>query len=65
MIKIRLHGTLEEIEVATSFIRSQFDVLSESTPYADRGKSVYYRTYLDCEVKNLNTADIGIERKER
>ena len=65
MVKIRLHGTREEIEIATSFIRSQFDVLSESEPYADRGKSVYYRTYLDCEVKNLNAANIGIERKER
>ena len=63
MVKIRLHGPLEEIEVATSFIRSQFDVLSESEPYADRGKSVYYRVYLDCEVKKLNAANIGIEKK--
>lgn len=61
MVKIRLHGTLEEIEIATSFIRSQFDVLSESEPYADRGKSVYYRTYLDCEVKKLNQNNLGIE----
>ena len=63
MVKIRLHGPLDEIEAAASFIRSQFDVLSESELYADRGKSVYYRLYLDCEVKNLNPANIGIEEK--
>ena len=62
MIKIRLHGTLEEIELAISLIHSQFNILSESAPYADRGKSVYYRCYLDCEVKNLNFAN-GIEKE--
>ncbi|MDO4672397.1 MAG: hypothetical protein Q4A76_05755, partial [Porphyromonadaceae bacterium] len=50
MIKIRLHGTLEEIEETTRIIREQFDVLSESKPYADRGKREYYRCYMDCEV---------------
>ena len=49
MVKIRLHGTLEEVEYAMSFIRSQFNVLSESAPYKDRGNSQYYRTYMDCE----------------
>lgn len=50
MIKIRLHGTLEEIEKTTKVIREQFHVLSESEPYADRGKSEYYRCYMDCEI---------------
>lgn len=50
MIKIRLYGTLEEIEETTRIIREQFDVLSESKPYADRGESECYRCYMDCEV---------------
>ena len=50
MIKIRLHGTLEEIEETTEIIGEQFRVINESEPYADRGKSEYYRCYLDCEL---------------
>jgi len=64
MVKIRLHGTRDEIETAATFIWSQFNVLSESEPYADRGKSVYCRMYMDCEVKDLNPVN-GIEQKER
>lgn len=52
MVKIRLHGTLEEIEETALILREQFDVLSESEPYADRGKSEYFRLYLDCEIKS-------------
>lgn len=51
MVKIRLHGTLDELEQATEIVREQFKVLSESEPYKDRGKTEYYRVYMDCEVK--------------
>lgn len=58
MIKIRLHGTLEEIKAASSIIHTQFDILSISEPYKDRGKNKYYRVYVDCEVKNSGEIDM-------
>lgn len=51
MVKIRLHGTLEEINEAKQHMESVFKVLSESATYKDRGKTEYYRIYLDCEIK--------------
>ena len=54
MVKIRLHGTLEEISKSKKNIESVFRVLSESIPYKDRGKSEYYRVYLDCEIIEPN-----------
>ena len=52
MIKIRLQGTLEDLERSKAVIRSQFNVLSESEPYQDRGMSKLYRIYVECEVKS-------------
>ena len=53
MIKIRLHGVEEEISEYLNKIKKDKDVkiLSESSLYADRGKSEYKRLYLDVEVK--------------
>lgn len=51
MIKIRLHGTAEEVRHATREIKEWFDVLNVSDPYADRGESVYSRVYIDAETK--------------
>ena len=51
LIKIRLHGEKEEIELACAAIEEQFKVLSISAPYADRGKSVYNRVYIDAEIR--------------
>ena len=51
MIKIRLHGTLEEVNEAKQKIESVFTVLAESKPYKDRGKNEYYRIYFDCEAR--------------
>lgn len=53
MLKIRLHGLEEEI---TAYIQKMekddsIRILSESSPYADRGKSEYVRVYLDIEQK--------------
>ena len=62
MIKIRLHGTMEEIELAISAIHIQFDVMSESELYADRGKNQYYRCYMDCKTKDANKANISEKR---
>lgn len=51
MVKIRVHGTLEEVERTLEVLRAQFKVLSESKSYADRGKGRYIRVYLDAEIR--------------
>ena len=55
MIKMRLEGTLEEIERAIRELKAHqsFTILSRSQLYKDRGDSVYYRVYLDV---NLSTS---------
>ena len=57
MIKIRLHGTKAEIEKAKAELRVLFHVLYESEPYKDRGKSQYYRCYMDCEVDDFDSGE--------
>ena len=49
MLKIRLEGTEEEIEEFLAGFRPAYKILSESQPYANRGKSAYVRVYLDVE----------------
>lgn len=53
MLKVRLHGTITEIEAYTKKMEEDKNIriLSQSTPYADRGKSEYVRVYLDIEQK--------------
>lgn len=62
MIKIRLEGTQEEIEDFMSGFRPQYNVLSESAPYANRGKSQYVRVYLDVEQYTIE--ELGEKAKE-
>lgn len=54
MVKIRLHGTAEEVRHATREIKERFDVLNVSETYADRGESIYSRVYIDAETKADN-----------
>lgn len=54
MLKIRLQGTPEEISCAQKRLESVFHILSVSEPYKDRGKTKYWRVYLDCELKGKN-----------
>ena len=49
MIKIRLHGTVEEIDSAVEIIKATFKVLSISGYYKDKGFNEYYRCYIDAE----------------
>ena len=51
MLKISLHGELKDIESFIQKLNKQKElrVLQQSAPYKDRGKSVYYRVYLDVE----------------
>ena len=57
MVKIRLNGTMEELENAKQSLESVFRVISESKPYKDRGKNELWRIYLDCEVENGQTKE--------
>lgn len=54
MIKIRLHGTKEDIKKAEEVLKNNFVILSTSEPYKDRGVNLYYRVYVDCEIKENN-----------
>lgn len=51
MIKIRLNGTKEEIKKAAEVLKNNLNVLSTSDLYKDRGENLYYRVYIDCEIK--------------
>lgn len=46
-MKIRLHGTMDEIERATEKIRAGFQIVSISSPYKDRRESKLYRVYIE------------------
>ncbi len=52
MIKVRLHGTSEEIKKFIDYLdgAERVHVLQRSKPYADRGGSVYERVYMDVEL---------------
>ncbi|MDE7181499.1 MAG: hypothetical protein K2O41_00520 [Clostridia bacterium] len=54
MIKIRLHGTPDEIKRFADYLETLPDVriLQRSEAYPDRGKSVYERVYIDIELKD-------------
>ena len=51
MVKIRLHGMLEEVEQAQEKLKKFFNINSISAPYHDRGNSKYVRIYVDAELK--------------
>lgn len=53
MIKIRLHGTEQEVMEAVKSLEPTFKLLSVSTPYKDRGQSEYVRVYVDAEKKEV------------
>lgn len=50
MIKIRLHGTKDEIDKTISYLALVMDFYSVSGYYKDRGNSQYQRVYIDAEV---------------
>jgi hypothetical protein len=45
-VKVRLHGTREEVAEATRRLVEAFNVVAVSEPYRDRGASVLVRVYL-------------------
>jgi hypothetical protein len=46
-VKVRLHGTREEVAEATRRLVEVLDVVAVSGPYPDRGASVLVRVYLE------------------
>lgn len=55
MLKLRLHGTTDELQRYLSVLRNdpKIEILSESNLYSDRGKSAYKRCYLDIEMNEI------------
>ena len=53
MVKVRLHGLIDEISELIDYLKSRPDVqvLCASAPYPDMGNSQYGRVYLDVEIK--------------
>jgi hypothetical protein len=45
-VKLRLHGTRQEVAEATRRLGQVLDVVAVSPPYPDRGTSVLVRVYL-------------------
>jgi hypothetical protein len=46
-VKVRLHGTHQEVAEATRRLVEVLDVVAVSEPYRDRGASLLVRVYLD------------------
>lgn len=52
MVKVRLWGTPEEVKRFADYLEAnpRTNVNQRSEPYADHGKSVYERVYLEIEL---------------
>jgi hypothetical protein len=64
-VKVRLHGTRQEVAEATRRLVQVFDVVAVSEAYPDRGASVLVRVYLDVRVdpaSPTNPASAGSAR---
>ena len=63
MIKLRVEGTVGEIEEFTQWLEKmpRIKVLSQSVNYANRGKSVYSRKYLDIELTSVEEFLQGVK----
>jgi hypothetical protein len=46
-VKLRLHGTRQEVAEATPRLVEVLDLVAVSSPYPDRGASVLVRVYLE------------------
>jgi len=46
MVKIRLHGLLEDIQLMAQDMKNWYKVVQISEPYKDRGQSEFYRIYV-------------------
>lgn len=53
LIKARIEGTLEEINIALKIFNDnkKIEILSKSEPYKNRGNNCFYRIYIDANLK--------------
>ena len=51
MLKIRLQGTLKDIQCRILEKHKELDVLEVSDAYANKGTSKYFRVYVEVEEK--------------
>ncbi len=53
LIKARIEGTLEEINIALKIFNDnkKIKILSKSEPYKNRGNNCFYRIYIDADLK--------------
>lgn len=53
LIKARIEGTLEEINIALKIFNDnkKIEILSKSEPYKNRGNNCFYRIYIDADLK--------------
>jgi hypothetical protein len=58
-MKLRLHGTHEEVTRATRRLVEVLDVVSVSHPYPDRGTSVLVGVYLEVRLPQAAPAPAG------
>lgn len=56
-MKLRLHGTREEVAEATRRLIEVLDVVAVSEPYRDRGASVLVRVYLEVRLDPASPAN--------
>jgi hypothetical protein len=46
MVKIRLHGLLNDVKLIAENMKLNYNVVDVSEPYKDRGESKFYRIYV-------------------
>jgi hypothetical protein len=56
-MKVRLHGTRQEVTEATHRLVEVLDVVAVSDPYPDRGPSVLVRVYLEVRLNPATASD--------
>jgi hypothetical protein len=56
-VKVRLHGTREEVAEATRRLVEVLEVVAVSDPYPDRGASMLVRIYLEVRLDPAPPAD--------
>lgn len=60
MVKVRLHGTPEEVKEFADYLENapRVKILQRSEEYSDRGKSVYKRVYIDTALQPYEKGQI-------
>lgn len=66
MLKVRLNGKQEEIEKFLDLLKKQstVDILYQSDFYKDRGNTIYFRKYLDVELKDKKYTKLDFNNVE-